>query len=347
VQWVLAGWIAFVGSAGVMAVADPGSDADKRASIDSTTTSVENTTTTSTTEPAPDAAPGSVMVAAVGDIVCSPNHPQYKGGAGTSRNCRAMATQAVALGLHPDLVLLLGDIQYECGAAAEWVAFANSWGSFGELLHPAIGNHEFGRDCDTDDASGYFDYFGAGAGDAGHGWYSFDAGDWHLIALNSECSYGGGSVGGCGVNSAQRRWLLDDLAAHPAQCTLAFWHEPRFSSGQHGNATQMSVLWNDLASAGADVVLAGHNHDYERFEPIGVSSTDPVVDPNGIRSFVVGTGGKNLTDFIDPPLPGQAVRDADTYGVLGLRLRSGGYDWQFVPVDGGGGFTDAGSGACH
>jgi hypothetical protein len=109
----------------------------------------------------------------------------------------------------------------------------------------------------------------------------------------------------------------------------------------------MSVIWNDLAVAGADIVLAGHNHDYERFEPIAVSDTDPVLDPSGIRSFVVGTGGKNLYPFAAPPLPGQAVRNADTYGVLGLSLRPEGYDWQFVPIRGWGGFTDSGSGECH
>jgi hypothetical protein len=343
-RWVLAGWIAFVGSAGVAVAAGPPLDTNRHTSIERATTT---TTTESTTVTVPDTAPASVTVVAVGDIECSPTSPQYKGGAGTARNCRGKATQAAALGLNPAVVLLLGDIQYDCGAAAEWVAFDNSWGTFGALLHPAIGNHEYGHECGTDDATAYFDYFGARAGAAGQGWHSFDAGDWHLIALNSECSYGGGAVGGCGVRSTQRQWLLDDLAAHPAQCTLAYWHEPRFSSGQHGNATQMLVLWNDLATAGADIVLAGHNHDYERFEPIGVSATDPVLDPNGIRSFVVGTGGKNLNDFAYPPLPGQVVRNADTYGVLALTLRPGGYDWQFVPIDGGGGFTDAGSGACH
>jgi hypothetical protein len=169
-----------------------------------------------------------------------------------------------------------------------------------------------------------------------------------VIVLNSECSYGGGAVGGCGAGSQQEAWLRQDLAAHQAQCSLAYWHEPRFSSGQHGNAVQMTVIWNDLVAAGADVVLSGHNHVYERFDPIGISYASPTPDPGGIREFVVGTGGKNLSAFGSvPPLVGEVVRNDDTYGVLGLTLRAGSYDWRFLPLDGGGGFTDSGSGDCH
>ena len=184
--------------------------------------------------------------------------------------------------------------------------------------------------------------------------------------LNSECNYGTGSdaVGGCQAGSAQETWLRQDLAAHPNRCTLAYWHEPRFSSGQHGDATQMSDLWNDLAAAHADIVLSGHNHDYERFEPIGVTPSpgttagstttgtpiyqDPVLDPAGIREWVVGTGGKNHYGFgTQPSLKGEVVRDSSTYGVLKLTLHPTSYDWQFVNDPGSGTFTDAGSGACH
>ena len=199
------------------------------------------------------------------------------------------------------------------------------------------------------------------------GWYSYDIGSWHLIALNSECSYGSGAsaVGGCGPGSPQETWLKQDLAAHANACTLAYWHEPRFSSGQHGDAQQMATIWNDLAAAHADIALAGHNHDYERFEPIGATPQDtsasnsstttgtpsfqhPKLDPNGIREFVVGTGGKNHYGFgTQPPLTGEVVRDASTYGVLKLTLHPTSYDWQFITDPGSGSFTDSGTGSCH
>jgi hypothetical protein len=133
---------------------------------------------------------------------------------------------------------------------------------------------------------------------------------------------------------------------------LAYWHEPRFSSGQHGNHPHMSTIWNDLVAAGADIVLSGHNHVYERFEPIGITpvssdkSQNPNLDPNGIRQFIVGTGGKNVTPFSKPPLNGEVVRNDNTYGVLKLTLHAGSYDWLFVP-EVGKTFTDVGSGQCH
>ena len=286
---------------------------------------------------------------AVGDIVCSPTARNYSDGAGTATHCRAGATQSLAASLDPVAVLLLGDLQYECGTSAEFEAFAASWGKFGDLLRPAIGNHEYGHACEKDDASGYFSYFGAQAGEPNKGWYSFDVGAWHLIALNSECSYGEGAqkVGGCKTGNPQERWLQDDLAKHKNECTLAYWHEPRFSSGEHGNTESMTDIWNLLVEKGADVVLNGHNHNYERFEPIGQSENGPVPDPNGITEFVVGTGGKNLYPFSEPPLPGEVVRNDDTYGVLALTLRPGSFDWQFHPLPGGGGFTDSGSRNCH
>ena len=290
---------------------------------------------------------GSQVVAAVGDIVCSPESRSYNGGAGTERNCRHEATKAIAESLDPAAVLLLGDIQYECGTAEEFAAFDKSWGTFGDVLRPAIGNHEYGHACDRDDADAYFDYFGDRAGPRGKGWYSYDVGAWHLIALNSECSYGNGEVGGCQRGSEQQRWLLDDLRANPSECTLAYWHEPRFTSGAHGNNESMTDIWNDLVAAGVDVVLTGHNHVYERFEQLGQSDGGPVPHPDGIISFVVGTGGKNLVPFPKLALPGEAIRNADTYGVLALTLRDTSFDWKFVPVVGGGGFTDSGSADCR
>ena len=346
--------IAFLIGAGVVAAASrPTSDGESPSIVASTTSTPSTAPTTalvSTIPPettAPDTTPPPPVIAAVGDSVCSPSHSQYNDGNGTPRNCRARGVAGLAQSLNPAAVLLLGDLQYECGRADEWGAFDLAWGGFGERLRPAIGNHEYGHECGADDADAYFNYFGARAGDFGHGWYSFDLGDWHLIALNSECSYGGGAVGGCSAGTEQHTWLRNDLASHPAQCTLAYWHEPRFSSGQHGNAEQMTVIWNDLARAGVDVVLTGHEHAYERFDPIGVSFASPAFDPTGIRQFVVGTGGKNFDTFPGPALAGEVVRNDDTYGVLGMTLRPGGYDWQFLPLEGGGGFTDSGSGDCH
>ena len=151
-------------------------------------------------------------------------------------------------------------------------------------------------------------------------------------------------MGGCNAGNPQEQWLKADLAAHPAQCTLAYWHRPRFSSGEHGNQTYMSTIWQDLYNAGADVVLNGHDHDYERFAPQnpsgGADST------NGIREFVVGTGGKNHYAFSSTIQPNSQVRNMDTYGVLKLTLHPSGYDWQFVP-QAGKSFTDSGSGTCH
>jgi hypothetical protein len=171
-------------------------------------------------------------------------------------------------------------------------------------------------------------------------------------------------VGGCGPGSAEARWLQQDLTAHRARCTLAYWHEPRFSSGQHGDAVQMATLWNDLVAAHADIVLSGHNHDYERFTPLGASPgvpaangvpvtttgppnfQNPVPQADGIREFVVGTGGKNHYRFRHRLLRGEVLRNADTFGILLLRLGRRGYTWRFVPEPGKQ-FTDSGSGLCH
>lgn len=306
------------------------------------------------------------MVMAAGDIACSASDANFNGGAGGTSSCREMAVSGLALGAVVDAVLPLGDLQYDCGETADWQAsYDKSWGRLLSVSHPAIGNHEYGRACGRNDATPYFDYFGARAGADQHGWYSYDLGTWHLIALNSECKYGtgAGQVGGCGPGSPQMTWLQNDLATHPTQCTLAYWHEPRFSSGEHGDAQQMTDIWNVLVQAKADIVLSGHNHDYERFDPAGVtpvdpnadpagsttgtpSFQDPVLDPTGIRSWVVGTGGKNHYGFTAPALQGEVVRNSDTFGALKLTLHDGSYDWEFVPEPGKT-FTDSGTGLCH
>ncbi|HEU5321805.1 MAG TPA: metallophosphoesterase, partial [Methylomirabilota bacterium] len=201
---------------------------------------------------------------------------------------------------------------------------------------PAVGNHEYG----TPGAAGYFDYFGAAAGGPGKGWYGYDLGAWHVIALNSNCA----QAGGCHAGSEQERWLRADLAAHPAECTLAYMHHPRFSSGnQHGGSPGVEPLWRALHDHGAEMVLAGHDHDYERFAP---QTPGGALDPKrGVRQFVVGTGGRSLRKF-GPPKPNSEARDNTALGVLHLRLRDGSYDWRFV-AEPGKSFTDSGSDRCH
>lgn len=233
-------------------------------------------------------------------------------------------------------VATLGDHVYDRGTAAEYAdCYDPTWGRHKARTRPVPGNHDYG----TPGAAGYFGYFGDAAGAAGRGWYSYDLGAWHVLALNSNCD----AVGGCGAGSRQERWLRADLAAHPMACTLAYWHHPRFSSGAHGDDEETGPLWQALHDAGADVVLNGHDHDYERFAP-----QDPQgrADPDrGIVEFVVGTGGKELRGF-GAARPHSEVRDHEAHGVLKLTLRPTGYDWAFVPIADHT-FRDAGSAPCH
>ncbi|MEO8252362.1 MAG: metallophosphoesterase, partial [Chloroflexota bacterium] len=225
-------------------------------------------------------------------------------------------------------IALLGDIAYPNGSASDYHrCFDPAWGSLAARFRPAPGNHEY----QTKGATGYFAEFGPTVGTPGQSWYSYGLGSWHVVVLNSNCQ----AVGGCGTGSAQLAWLKLDLAAHTATCTLAYWHHPRYSSGLHGDNTMTDPLWQALAAAGADLVLQGHDHDYERFAPIG-----------GIRSFVVGTGGRSL--YVWPGRPHQAteVRANDSYGLLMLTLRASDYDWRFVPTAGST-FTDEGTGQCR
>ena len=276
------------------------------------------------------------VVAAAGDIACDPADGNFNGGLGTSGSCRQKAVSDLLLDANLAAVLTLGDNQYEDNAYAKYLqSFDPSWGRVKGLIRPGIGNHEYL----TAGAAGYFQYFGAAAGDPAKGYYSYDVGTWHLIALNSNCS----QVGGCGAGSPQEQWLKTDLAAHPNACVLAYWHHPRWSSGQHGNNSSYGAFWQDLYNAGAELVLNGHDHDYERFAP--QSPAGALDAARGIREFVVGTGGKNHYGFVSVQ-PNSEARNSDTYGVLQLTLRPNGYDWKFVP-EAGKTFTDSGSGSCH
>lgn len=235
------------------------------------------------------------------------------------------------------VVASLGDTVYEQGSPSQFTqCFNPSWGVFKDRIHPAVGNHEYL----TPNADGYFGYFGASAGDPTKGYYSYDLGTWHIIVINSNC----GKAGGCGPNSPQVAWLKADLAAHPAQCTLAYWHHPRWSSGEHGSQIFMSTIWDTLYQGGADVVLSGHDHDYERFAPLDQNGN---LDPqHGIREFVVGTGGKNYYPFSGTFVNGSEVHKDYVFGVLKLTLHPDSYDWQFIPEPGKT-FTDSGTGQCH
>jgi hypothetical protein len=249
------------------------------------------------------------------------------------------ATSDVVLRIDPTVALTAGDNAYVDGTLSEYQSeYDPTWGRFKAKTRPAPGNHDY----HTAGAPGYFDYFdGAGnstgpAGTRGEGYYSFDVGSWHLVALNNYVPMGAGS--------AQEQWLKADLFQHAGHCTLAYWHEPRFTSGaEHSNNTSTGPLWDDLYAAGADVVVNGHNHQYERFAR---QNPQGFADPAGIREFVVGTGGAGQYSFAASPQPNSEVRATNQWGVLKLTLRDGSYDWQFAPAAGST-LSDSGSTACH
>ena len=234
------------------------------------------------------------------------------------------------------LILAVGDIVYPSGQASGFTScFDPVWGALKPRIRPVPGNHDY----ITRDAAAYFTYFGAAAGDPGRGYYSFDIGAWHVIAINSMCP----QIGGCRPGSPQIIWLEQDLAAHPGGCTLAYWHHPRFSSGDGASPQRTEAMWQALYAAGAEIVINGHDHDYERFAPL-----DPAgrVDPQrGIREFVVGTGGANLTRRVRVADHSE-IWTRDYHGLLELTLRPGRYHWRFVAAETQR-VIDSGSGRCH
>jgi acid phosphatase type 7 len=282
-------------------------------------TTLEPTTTTAAT------GGGDPTIAAAGDIACDSSTR----GATT---CHQAATADLLAAGNFTAVLGLGDHQYPTGALIDFNAYYDpTWGRVKAKTYPTPGNHEY----QTSDAAGYFAYFGDRAGPTGRGYYSFDVGSWHIISLNSEISTAAGSP--------QEAWLKADLATSSQRCTLAYWHRPLFSSGPHGDNPSVKPLWDVLYATGAEVVLAGHDHDYERFAPQTPSGSADAT--RGIREFVVGTGGKEHYS-ISSTKPNSQIHNTDTFGVLQLTLHSDGYDWKFLP-EAGKTFTDSGSSSCH
>jgi hypothetical protein len=242
----------------------------------------------------------------------------------------------------PGTVLTLGDNAYPDGSAGDFShCYGPTWGrpDIKSRTRPDPGNHEYV----TKGAAAYYNYFGAAAGDTRKGWYSFNLGAWHLVALNSNC------ISGCGPGSPMEQWLKADLAASPHRCILAYWHHPRFFSpaiapgASHLEKvdTRMSAIWSDLQAAGADLALSGHRHVYERFPR---QDSHGHLTPSGLRELIVGTGGAIHESFKGPSAPNSEIRKAQTFGVIKLTLHPGGYDWRFIPTAGG--FTDSGSDTC-
>lgn len=265
-------------------------------------------------------------------------------GAGDIAGCKELAgAQATAKLLEkiPGTVFAAGDLAYEGGSAVEFKnCYDTTWGKFKDRTRPALGNHEYKDPT----ASGYFQYWGEQAGPAGKGYYSYDLGEWHIVVLNTNCD--AKDLGGCAAGSPQETWLKEDLAAHPNACIVAYGHHALFSSGffkKHAIHPELKPLWQDLYAAHADLVLAGHEHSYERFAP-----QDPDGHPDaehGIREIVAGTGGRSH-DPLGFAIANSEVRNSGTYGVLKLTLTPGSYTWEFIPEEGKD-FHDSGTGACH
>ncbi|MCA0330498.1 MAG: metallophosphoesterase [Actinobacteria bacterium] len=303
----------------------------------STTLPVESTTTVAA--PTTSGAAPAAVLAATGDLVCDPADVDFNGGLGTAANCRGAAVSDLLVADQTVTAFApLGDNAYDNGRLRDFQnVYAPTFGRVLDRTIPVAGNHEYY----TGGAAGYFGYFGARAGDPAKGYYSTDLGGWHVVVLNTNCA----NVGGCTATSLQGVWLAADLAASTARCTVVMAHHPFRSSGEHGNTTGIVPLWELAYDGGADVVLVSHDHDYERFAPMG-RSFGVVADGAGMRQFVVGTGGKGLRPFQAVAKAGSEVRESATYGYLRLALGDGTYTWDFAGLPGST-FADTGTGTCR
>ena len=273
-----------------------------------------------------------VRVIAVGDMACAPTDPNFNSGEGANGECQAKAVSDAAIKAKPQALLGLGDYQYEVASAGDFAAaYAPTWGRLKQITRPAIGNQEL----KVHKASTYFDYFGGNAiPDPEYG--SYDLGDWHVVVLNTNCTV---VEGGCGEQSPQVAWLKQDLAANIGTCILVYGHHPRWSNGIAGPDSRIAPLYDAMVKGGASLYLSGHESDYERFATLNASHQP---DPNGVRQFVVGTGGQTLyqpqegdatwRETFDP-IPAEFF-DAKHNGFLQLDLGHGHYSWQFIAADG-------------
>jgi hypothetical protein len=279
-------------------------------------------------------------------LVASPDEQQryVLVGAGDIIGCRDQRGAAATAKLiedTPGTVFALGDLVYDARTLLDFQnCYGPTWGKFKARTHPALGNHEYIEPT----AGAYFAYWGTQAGPRPKGYYSYDLGTWHIVVLNTNCDAAG--VGGCAAGSPQEVWLRQDLREHRDSCILAYGHHALFSSGffkTHAVHRKLTPFWEDLYAAHADLILAGHEHSYERFAP-----QDPQgrLNPElGIREIVVGTGGRSH-DLLGFALANSEVRDSETYGVLKLTLSPQEYTWEFVP-EAGKSFHDSGAGSCH
>ncbi|HET6781748.1 MAG TPA: metallophosphoesterase [bacterium] len=259
-------------------------------------------------------------------------------GAGDIASCESAGDEMTAklLDSIAGTVFTAGDNVYERGRLQEFTrCFAPSWGRHKARMRPSPGNHDYL----TKDGQGYFKYFGAAAGPPSKGYYAYNLGVWRVIVLNSNCAH----VGGCHNGSPQERWLRAELNAHSALCTLAYWHHPRFSSGPHGDALSVGSFWDALYEAGAELIVNGHDHLYERFAPQAPDGS--LNSDRGIRQFTVGTGGRSLYS-VKRLTRNSVFRSATTFGVLKLTLRASGYIWQFVAAPSGK-VLDKGESLCY
>jgi 3',5'-cyclic AMP phosphodiesterase CpdA len=289
---------------------------------------VRSTTAATSAAPAPAPARAIPLIAAAGDIACPPGQQP------AADSCHQAGTAQVLSALNPDAVLPLGDLQYDIGALADYNAsFDPTWGQFKSRMYPVPGNHEYY----TAGAAGYLGYFGHQARPKGTTWYSYNLGTWHLVALDSNCD-----IVGCGPTSKQVRWLARDLRASHRRCTLAYWHHPRWTGGKYTDQTQVRTLYATLYAAGADLILAGHDHGYQRFAKLDPSGH--VNARRGIQTFVVGTGGRS--HYPKGRRANLLAANSAVFGVLALRLKPGGWSWRFVPEPGGT-FADSGTASCH
>lgn len=281
-------------------------------------------------------------VIAVGDMACARVDPAFNDGQGTDDECVALRVSDQALAREPDLLLGLGDYQYEVASAADYAAgYAPSWGRLREITRPALGNQEL----KVNKASTFYEYFGELAPEP-PGYTSYDVGDWHVVVLNTNCTV---VPGGCGPESPQLAWLREDLAANAGRCILAYGHHPRWSNGIAGPSPLLDPLFAALAEGRVALYLSGHEADYERFGPLDAAGD---ADPDGVRQFVVGTGGQSLYQPAEGDAAWRSVAepvaseffDATHHGFLELALGDGEYSWQFVTDEGT--VTDSGSARC-